>query len=140
MATPRAGRNAAIYIDISTAGASAAVPISLKNKWTLDQSTDKYETTAFGDSNKSYVVGLPDAKGTFSGMWDSDDSAALGIYNVIGSSSGRKLYLYPDRQNKPGTYFSTTAYFDISHDAGTAQVVNVTGNWAAAGSGGWTVA
>jgi hypothetical protein len=134
MTTARAGRNAAIYIDCSSGGTAAATPISMKNKWTLDQSTDKYETTAFGDANKSYVTGVPDAKGTFAGMWDSDD---VTYYNLIGSSIPRKLYLYPDRLNVAGAYFFTTAYFDISHDTGTAQVVNLNGNWSAGGAAAW---
>ena len=134
MVTPRAGRNAAVYIDVSSAGTSAATPISLKNKWTLDQTTDKYEVTAFGDANKSYVTGVPDAKGTLTGFWDADD---ITYYNLIGSSAARKLYLYPDRLNNVTTYFFTTGFFDISHDTGTAQVVNFTGNWSAGGPAAW---
>jgi hypothetical protein len=137
MATPRAGRNAAIYIDTSSAANGSAVPVSLKNTWSLDQSTDKYETTAFGDTTRTYVAGIPDAQGSFAGMWDADDA---NIYNVIGSSSARKMYLYPDRLNNVAKYFFTTAFFDLSHEASTGDVVNMNGTFSAASGGVWNVA
>jgi hypothetical protein len=134
MATPRAGRNAAIYIDTSSAANGSAVPISLRNNWSLDQSADRFETTAFGDTNKSYVAGMPDVQGSFAGMWDADDSNQ---YNLIGSSTARKMYLYPDRLNNAATYFFTTAFFDLSFEAPVDGLVSVSGNFGAASVAAW---
>lgn len=134
MATPRAGRNAAIYIDVSSAANGSAVPISLRNNWSLDQATDRFETTSFGDTTKTYTSGIPDVQGSFAGFWDADDSNQ---YNLIGSSTARKMYLYPDRLNNAGTYFFTTAFFDVSIEAPNDGVVTVSGNFGGASAGSW---
>lgn len=137
MATPRAGRNAAIYLDTSSAGTGSATPVSLMNKWSLDQATDQMDVTAFGAATKSYVTGIPDTKGSFGGFWDADDSS---IYNVIGSSVARKLYLYPDRANNASTYFYTNAFVDLSFEASTDGVVAINGNFVGAAAGTWKTA
>lgn len=41
------------------------------------------EDTAYGDSAKSYIVGLRDATFTIAGLWD--DAATTGTYTVIAS-------------------------------------------------------
>jgi hypothetical protein len=55
------GKKGVIYI--STSGSGAAVAAVALNSWSLNMPTDKVEVTAFGDSNKQYVQGLPDATG-----------------------------------------------------------------------------
>ena len=132
--TPRAGRNARILIDTSSAGTGSASIISSKNKWTLDQTADSFETTAFEDTSKSYVVGLPDASGTVEGFWDSADTS---VYNVIGSSVGRKVYIYPDAVNNIGTYFFMTAFFSAKADGATSSAANFSLSFKAATPGQW---
>lgn len=133
--TPRAGRNARIMVDVSSAGNGSAVAITSKNKWSLDQKADTFEVTAFEDTSKSYVVGLPDAQGAIEGFWDSADN---NIYNVIGSSVGRKFYLYPDATNNIGTYFFCTAFFSAKADGSTKDATNFSLSWNAATPGAWT--
>lgn len=132
--TPRAGRNADIKIDDSSGGAAAAHSVTSKNKWTLDQSVDTFEVTAFQDPNKSYVVGLPDGKGTIEGFWDSGDNNQ---YNLIGSSVARKIYIYPDAVNNVGTYFFTTAFFSPKADGATKDATNFSLSFNAAGPANW---
>ncbi len=132
--TPRAGRNARILVDTSSAGTGSASIISSKNKWSLDQSVDTFEVTAFEDLSKSYVVGLPDAKGSIDGFWDSGDN---NVYNVIGSSVPRKMYLYPDVVNNAGTYFFITAYLAAKTDGDVKQGVNFGLTFVAATPGAW---
>ncbi len=132
--TPRAGRNARILVDTSSGGAGSAVQVTSKNKWTLDQKVDTFEVTAFEDSNKGYVVGLPDAQGTMEGFWDSGDN---NVYNVIGSSVARKVYIYPDVVNNVGTYFFTTAFFSVKQDGATSSAVNFSLTFSAAGFAAW---
>ena len=132
--TPRAGRNADIKIDTSSGGAGSAVTITSKNKWTLDQSVDTFEVTAFQDPNKSYVVGLPDAKGTLEGFWDSADN---NVYNLIGSSVARKIYIYPDAVNNLATYFFTTAFFSVKSDGATKDAVDFSLTFVGAGPANW---
>jgi hypothetical protein len=134
MATARAGRNAAIYIDMGAAGTGNAAPVTMKNRWTIDQSTDRYDATAFGDANKISVAGVPGASGTFAGFWDADDTT---IVNLIGSSVARKMYVYFDRLNNPTKYFFTTAFFDVSFETGVDGVGQITANWEAASVATW---
>jgi hypothetical protein len=132
--TPRAGRNARILVDTSSAGNGSASSISSKNKWTLDQTADTFEVTAFEDVSKSYVVGLPDAKGTVEGFWDSADN---NVYNVIGSSVARKVYIYPDASNNIGTYFFMTAFFSAKSDGAVNSATNFSLSFNAATPGSW---
>jgi len=46
------------------------VAIGNISDWALNMATDKVETTALGDANKRYVIGLKDLTGTFSAFWD----------------------------------------------------------------------
>jgi len=46
-----AGRKGVVYL--STTGSGVATNVIKLNAWTLDQSTDKIEVTAFGDANKT---------------------------------------------------------------------------------------
>lgn len=134
MATARAGRNAAIYIDMSSAGTGTAAPVTMKNTWTIDQSSDRYDATAFGDTNMVSVAGVPGASGTFAGFWDADDTT---ITNLIGSSVARKMYVYFDRLNNPTKYFFTTAFFDLSFETGVDGVGQISANWQAASVATW---
>ncbi len=132
--TPRSGRNSAIYVDSSLAANGSASPVSSKNKWGIDQSTDFLDVTAFGDDTQVQVPGLPKGSGTWSGFWDSAD---LNMYNLIETAIPRKFYVYPDRSNNVGTYFYCTAYFTLSHEAGVNDAVTMTGGWTAATSVKW---
>lgn len=129
-----AGRNGRIYIDTSTAGASAAVPVSLRNSWSVDQPAESIDVTSFGDTNKQYVAGLPDATGAMDGFWDNTDTL---VYNIIGSSVARKVYIYPDRLNTATVYFWTTAFFDVSASGDTTGAVMFNATWRAASPASW---
>lgn len=131
MTAPRAARNGRIYIDTSTSGTLAAVPVSLLNSWSIDQPTDKIEVTSFGDTTKTYVTGLPDAQVSFEGFWDGDTGV---LYNLVGSSVARKIYIYADTTNDAATYWFGTAYFDVSTNGAIADAVKVSVTGAAASS------
>jgi hypothetical protein len=40
----------------------------------IQANTDRFDVTAYGDTGKAFVAGLPDASGTYSGFFD--DSTA----------------------------------------------------------------
>src|SRR5258708_3687140 len=85
------GRTGVGYLGSTTGGAAGTV-IGL-SKWSLDETTDKQDCTAFGDLNKVYVQGLPDKKGTVSGFWDNVASDTL--FSAAAANGGVNLYLYP---------------------------------------------
>jgi len=123
MANPISGRKGRVYIDNSAAGNGSATPIANLNTWGLDSTTDKTETTSFGDSSKVYVVGLPDSALSFAGYWDT---AAGSQYNVTTSTAqGRKFYLYPSTDNSQ--YFFGQAHFDLSITQTVSGAVEISG-------------
>lgn len=115
----------------TTAGGVAIATVSLSH-WSLDRKTDKYEVTAFGDTNKTYVQGLPDIQGEISGFFDSADDA---LFDGADSADGVKLYLYPSSL-APTIYHYGTAWLDASIDVPVSGPVTVTGSFVAAGSWG----
>lgn len=127
--TPRAGRNARCRIDDTAGATNVPATITSKTKWTLDQTMETFEVTAFEDTGRTYVAGLPDGKGTLEGFWDSGDN---NIYNLIGSSVGRSLYLYPDVVNNAGTYFFCTAFFSVKSGGEIKNAVDFSLNFVAA--------
>ena len=44
-------------------GGATAVAVGDLNEWTLNLARDKEDVTCFGDTNKQYVLGLPDIRG-----------------------------------------------------------------------------
>jgi hypothetical protein len=102
------------------------------SKWTLDQTTQKEDVSAFQDLNVTYVQGLPDAKGTISGWWDSVSTDT--IYNVLNSTTPVQLVLTPTTQL--GKNFSGPAFLDANTETDIKAGVKITANWVAAGP--WT--
>lgn len=128
MATPRHGRNAAIFVDVSTAGTMAVgtstlVQINGKNQWTFDQTPDFVDVTSFGDSSKTNVPGLPNANGDISGNWDSAGSGTQ-IYNVINSTVERGIMIFPDFTNNVTSFISGKAFFGVKSGGGITSAVS----------------
>lgn len=130
MASPIAGRFGRIYVDTSTLGNAAAVPIANLNSWSLDRTTNKIDVTSFGNESMVYVVGLPDAQGNFSGFWDTDGDQ----YKVSAAiDGGRKFYIYPTT-GTTSKYWFGAGHFDVSVSQTVSGAVEVSGSWAAAQS------
>lgn len=125
-----AGRKGVVYLSTTAAGAASTV-LSLTN-WTLNQSTDKIETTAFQDANKTYVQGLKDVQGTFAGFFnDAETKPFVGADSV----DGVKMYLYPS-SDAPTIYWYGPAWLDTSIDTSVSAAVAISGNFAANGAWG----
>lgn len=122
------GRKGVVYIS-TTLGGTATNVIKL-NKWTWNRQTDKIEVTAFGDTNKTYVQGLPDVQGSFSGFWDDTETKP---FTAAASSDGCKMYLYPS-SDAPTKFASGTAWLDCSIDIDVNGAATITANFAAQGS------
>ena len=122
------GRNAVIYM--STTGSGSASSVLHLNKWSLNRATDKIEVTSFGDSNKTYVQGLADLKGSFEGFWDDTETKP---FTAASSADGCKIYLYPS-SSITTKYLYGTAWLDCSIDCGVSTAVTISGSFAAASS------
>jgi hypothetical protein len=121
------GRNARLYVDLT--GSGAAVPVPFMNNVSMDFTTDKSDVTAFGDSNKVYVVGLPDASGSIAGWMDVGSE---GLFKAATDGNARKFYWYPDAANTPLDYFYGTAFFDYSPGGGVGDALAFSGSLTAA--------
>jgi hypothetical protein len=121
------GRKGRLYVGLANSGATAE-PVTFLNQWDIKFETDKEEVTAFGDTNKVYVSGLPDAQGSFAGFYD-DTSAQL--YTAASDGAARKFYLYPTTDST-SVYFFGTALFDFNVQGEVSGSVKVSGSWAAA--------
>jgi hypothetical protein len=122
------GKKGVVYL--STTGAGVASSVVHLNKWSYDGSTDKIETTSFGDLNKTYVQGFADVKGTFSGFWDDTETK---ITTAAASSTGCVMYLYPS-SDAPTKYKCGPAWLDMSYDIGVSGAVTLAGSFVANGS------
>jgi len=127
------GKNGAIYITAAK-GQGGAQKVATKNEWTLNLNRDYVDATTFGDTNKTYLVGLKDVSGTFAGILDVSGDlllAAASLDNVA-------TYLYADDRD---THELLVAYglglFDAAINASNADAVRISGNFRAAAS--WTV-
>jgi hypothetical protein len=124
------GKKGVVYI--STSGTGNAVSAVGLRSWTLNSPTDKIEVTAFGDTNKQYVQGLPDSTGDLAGWWDS---ASDDLYDASRSADGVKLYLYPS-SDAPTKYWYGPAWVDFSISTANDAGVEVTASFVANGAWG----
>jgi hypothetical protein len=123
----RHGRNGQVYVGITSA--ALASPMPFQASWSINMNVDKQDVTAFGDGNKVYVAGLPDASGDFGGFMDDATSQTY-----IGAIDGlaRNFYLYPDATNSPNVYWFGTVLPDFSADGAIAGPINFKATWNAA--------
>jgi hypothetical protein len=120
------GKNARLYVGVTSA--AAASPVAYQASFTIDSATDRSDATAFGDANKKALAGLPGGSGTASG-WS--DIAGDAFYTASVDGLARKTYFYPDFANSPGTYFFTTANWDMNLSVAVGATASISGNWSA---------
>ena len=121
------GRNGRVYLALASSG--TAEPLAFQATWTISFATDKAEVTALGDTNKTYVAGLPDASGEFGGWYDD---TTVQSYTAASDGVARKWYLYPNQVGTVGQYFFGTILPDFTVEAGVADAVSVRAAWNAA--------
>jgi hypothetical protein len=124
------GRRGVVYL--STSAASAAAPVGTIRGFTLDMSRDYPEVTEFQDTNKTYVVGLPNFTGTLDGFFATDQSPIMAAQNSV---SGVNIYLYPT-VDAPGKWVGGPGFLDATIRTAVDQAVVETANFRA--NGGWT--
>lgn len=124
------GKSGLVYV--STTGTGTATSVIRQTAWTLDLSTDLVETTAFGDTNKTYVQGLRNIQGTLSGFWDDTESK---LFTGSTSADGVKVYLYPS-STALAKYAYGPAWLSVTMETGVADAVQVNSSFSANGSWG----
>lgn len=124
------GRNGVVYM--STTGAGTASTVVNLSSWSIDRTTDTIDVTSFGDSNKVYVQGLPDVKGSFSGFWNDTETKP---FSAADSSTPVKIYLYPASTNT-GAYHYGTAWVSASMNTAVSGAAQISVTFAAGSSWG----
>jgi hypothetical protein len=126
--TPRHGRFGVLYLSAANGGTATTFP-NLES-WTLDGTTEFDDVTCMGDSNHSYVAGIPDVSGSFNAVWDS---ATASVFFAAGADGlSRRMYLYPGGSS--ANYWYGDILLDSSFDGGIDGAVRVTANWKASGA------
>jgi hypothetical protein len=127
------GKNGAIYLTNSKAGGGTKV--AAKTEWALNLNRDYVDATVFGETNKTYLVGLKDIQGTYAGLLDMSGDLLVNVSN----SDTVQIYLYAD--DRGGANDILVAFgpglFDASITASNTDAIKMTGNFRAAGN--WTV-
>ena len=121
------GKSTDFAID-DTGGSSRNISDTLTDV-SFPQTIDTAETTAFGSSNKSYIVGLKDTTISVSGIWDATVDGYLSgtepasrsfIFGPAGSTGGNVKYtgecILPNysQSNPVGDVVSFTADFQVT--------------------------
>jgi hypothetical protein len=120
------GRSGRVYMNLASGG--TAEPIAFLNSWSINFATDKVDVTAFGDLNKVYAAGLPDASGDFAGFYDD---SSVQTYTAAVDGIARKMYLYPSTANT-GQYWWGTILPDFQVNGAAGGAVEVKASWNAA--------
>lgn len=119
-------------VKMDPTGGATAVAVASLNAWTLDMARDKVEVTAFGDTNKLYVQGLADIKGTLGGFYDSTD---LEIFDVAAGDVAAMLQLIPSTL-APTFFWTGLAFLDASVNVSATGAVTISSSFV--GAGPWT--
>jgi len=114
-------------------GGSTAVAIANLNKWDLSLATNKIDVTSFGDTNMTYVTGLPDVKGSLAGFWASDE---VTVFKIALGTIAAFLKLLPSSLEAT-VYFSGKAWLDANVAVDNKGAVTIGGTFVAAGP--WTL-
>lgn len=123
------GKRGMAYIAATHAGAPVAV-CNLSG-WTFDGTMDTVEVTTFCDTNKVYVVGFDDAKGSFTGYWD-EAIDTLYVASELGDSVS--MYLYPSLDAITKYWYGYAFITGMTVETGVGDAVTVSADWVAAGT------
>ena len=121
-------------VKMDPAGGATTTAVGSLNSWSLNLDRDKEDVTCFGDTNKQYVLGLPNVEGDLAGVWDEAVSTAL--FEVALGDVPVMLELIPSTIS-PTNLFKGLAYVSMSIECPADGAVTVEGSFVAAGP--WTM-
>lgn len=125
------GKNGAIYIN---GPKGVGQKVTTKMEWTLNLNRDFVDATTFGDTNKTYLVGLKDISGTFNGLLDVSGDLAVNAADL----DAIPIYLYgDDRTGHELLLAYGPGFMDASISNSNTDAIKASGNIRA--SGDWAV-
>lgn len=135
------GMGGAIYVGgtyvSATALPSGGIRIAAKSEWSLQRNRDYVDSTSFGDTNKTYLAGLPNVQGNFSGFLDASGDLLLNA----ATSGAQTVFLFADDGTVPGGSVRMVAYgpayMDASVTVSNTDAAKITGEYRA--SAAWSI-
>ena len=122
------GKNGAIYL--GGAKGAGGIKVAVKSEWTLQRNRDYVDATVFGDTNKTYLAGLPNVQGTFSGFLDTSGDLLLSA----ATSDSQEIYLYADDSGSGTAWVAHgPGLIDANVTASNTDGVRMTGEFRAQG-------
>ncbi len=121
------GRFGKVYMQLASNDTEAQL-VAFLNAWEINAETDKEDVTCFNDPNKIYVVGLPDASGSFGGFYDDQ---TVQTYAAATDGVPRKFYLYPTSTTS-ANYWYGYIYPDFKASGKVDGPVEISSEWNAA--------
>jgi len=122
------GKNTRLYVALTSAG--NAQPAVFIKEWEHNASFDAIDVTCFEDDNLTYLAGMADASGSYSGYLDS---ATAQLYTASVDGGSRKFYFYPDITDAT-KYTYGTAIFSWTGSYSKTGAAEMSGNWNATGA------
>lgn len=129
----RHGYKGEVGMDVTGAG-TTYVPVASLNGFTIEMTRERVDVTAFGDTNRVTVQGLPSYKGTIKGWWEAVASRPL--IDVALGDIAVMLKLTPSTMDAT-TFFSGLAWVDASVEVAADGAITLSGTWD--GAGPWTI-
>lgn len=109
MPTFRHGKSAKFQLDNSSG--SLTDLSTYINEVSFPREIETGETTAFGQSAKSYIVGLSDATFSVSGMWDATvDAHIVGVIAALDAGTSLSTASFEYKVNNAATSATNPAY------------------------------
>jgi hypothetical protein len=112
------------------------VKVAVKTAWTLQRNRDYVDATVFGDTNKTYLAGLPNLQGTFAGFLDVSGD----LFLTAAASGAQLIELFADDGTNGGAIIKVahgSGLIDASVDCTNTDGVKLTGEFRA--NGPWVV-
>lgn len=118
---------------IQIGNASPLAVIGSLSGWSISFTRDTVDVTSFGDTNKTYLSGLPDVTGSFEGTFDTLYMRSL--HDEAASTDGTVIRVTPST-DYPTFYYTGPAFLDFSVTGNVGDAVKISGTFKAAGA--WT--
>ena len=92
---------------------------------TINRTPDRVDTTSFGDTSKTSVMGFPDASIDFRGFYDLDDTI---LRQARLATSGVMVGVYPNYDADKTKYWAALSDVEFGYSSGSTAAQTTTGN------------
>jgi hypothetical protein len=95
------------------------------NEVTITRTPDRVDTTSFGDTAKTSVMGFPDASLEFRGFYDLDDTV---LKAARLATNGVMVGVYPNYETDKTKYWAVLGDVEFNYASGSTAAETISGN------------